>query len=233
MFTDSHSQLTVPNFGSPHGIAVSSAGKIVITEYSSHCVSTLEIHGQKCERFVVSGDMRGIMKNPAGIAVDEGGNIYVSCPDKLLKFNSNHKLVDCVDGEFDDPRGMAIYQDRLYVSDRKNNRIQVFELDLKHFQSIGCHGKGKGEFVEPFDVTFDADGNMYVAEYVNNRVQVLNPSGDSRMIGEGEIGSPSGVHVARGKLFVCDYKDDCIVVYDTTTGEYIKTNRPVWHHILR
>ena len=196
-------------------------GKIVITEYSSHCVSTLEIHGQKCERFVISGDMRGIMKNPAGIAVDEEGNIYVSCPDKLLKFNSNHKLVKCVQGELDDPRGMAIYQDQLYVSDRKNNCIQVFDLNLNHIPSIGsCGGKW---FDEPFDVTFDADGNMYVAEYVNNRVQVLNRRGDSRMIGEGEIGSPSGLHVARGKLFVCDYKDDRIVVYDTTTGEYIKT----------
>ena len=187
-------------------------------------MSTLEIHGQKCERFVVSGDMREQMKNPAGIAVDVEGSIYVSCPDRLLKFNSNHKLVDCVDGEFDDPRGMAIYQDRLYVSDRKNHRIQVFDLDLKHIQSIGCHGKGKGEFDEPSDVTFDADGNMYVAEFVNNRVQVFNPMGDSTgMIGEGEIGCPSGLHVARGKLFVCDYKDDHIVVYDTTTGEYIKT----------
>ena len=161
------------------------------------------------------------MKNLAGIAVDKEGSIYVSCPDKLLKFNSHHKLVGCVDGEFDDPRGMAKYQDRLYASDRKNHRIQVFALDLKHIQSIGCHGKGKGEFDEPFDVTFDAEGNMYVAEYNNNRIQVMGNS--IRMIGEGEIGSPSGLHVARGKLFVCDYKDDRIVVYDTTTGEYIKT----------
>ena len=192
-----------------------------ITGYSSERVSTLEIHGEKYECFVVSGDMRGVMKNPAGIAVDTEGNIYVSSRDKLHKFTANYKIVKCVEGEFDDPRGMAIYQDRLYVSDRKNNRIQVFDLNLNHIPSIGsCGGKW---FDEPFDVTFDADGNMYVAEYVNNRVQVLNPSGDSRMIGEGELGSPSGLHVARGKLFVCDYKDDCIVVYDTTTGDYIKT----------
>ena len=197
-----------------------------ITGYSSERVSTLEIHGENYECFVVSGDMRGVMKNPAGVAVDKEGNIYVSSRDKLHKFNSNHELEKIVgkEGEFNDPRGMAVHQGRLYVSDKKNHRIQVFDLDLENIQSIGCHGKGKGEFDEPFDVTFDADGNMYVAEYVNNRVQVFNPMSDFiRMIGEGEIGSPSGLHVARGKLFVCDYKDDRIVVYDTTTGEYINT----------
>ena len=53
----------------------------------------------------------------------------------------------------------------------------MFDLDLNFVRSIGSCGKGRGEFNAPFDVKFDTAGNMYVAEFNNSRVQVLDSSG--------------------------------------------------------
>ena len=115
---------------------------VVLGRYLSLDIAVIEsLLWRSTERttspFVVSGDMRGIIKNSAGIAVDREGNSYVGSRNKLHKFTANRKLLKCVQGEFDDPHGMAIYQNRLYVSDRKNNRIQVFELDTI-FQVLVC-----------------------------------------------------------------------------------------------
>lgn len=65
----------------------------------------------------------------------------------------------------------------MYVCDEDNGRIQVFDTDLNFKQSIGSSGSGTGQLLQPHDIKFDKDGNMYVVEYQNNRVQVVDESG--------------------------------------------------------
>ena len=73
--------------------------------------------------------------------------------------------------EFRDPHGVTSHSNQVYVSDRNNHHIQVFDL-LNFIRSIGSRGSGRGKFVCPFDVTFDTAGIMYAVEFSNNRVQV-------------------------------------------------------------
>ena len=65
--------------------------------------------------------------------------------------------------------------------------MQVFDLDLKFIRSIGSRGKERGKFADPNDVKFDTAGKMYVADFQNNRVQVMNSSGQFiRVFGQEE-----------------------------------------------
>ena len=65
------------------------------------------------------------MTLPAGIAVNGIDNIYVSSVHKLQKFTSSGELIKCVggrggkEGEFDDPRGVTLYDNQVYVCDPK------------------------------------------------------------------------------------------------------------------
>ena len=62
----------------------------------------------------------------------------MSSEHKLQKFTSSGVLIKCVgrrggkEGEFDVPRGVTLYDNRVYVCDCNNHRIQVFDLDLIH-----------------------------------------------------------------------------------------------------
>ena len=75
------------------------------------------------------------MKYPQGIAVDDTDNIYVSSKHKLQKFTSSGELIKCIgregskEGEFNDPRGVTIHSNQVYVCDADNHRIQVFDLE--------------------------------------------------------------------------------------------------------
>jgi YYY domain-containing protein len=80
-------------------------------------------------------------------------------------------------GEFREPRGIAVSKDRIYIADTANNRVQVFHKNGKYIFSIGEEGDSEGEMREPNDVVLDATGNVVVLDSMNNRVQVFDPKG--------------------------------------------------------
>ena len=79
----------VTDLNRPYGIAVNSRGEMVITECSGHRVSVFDVRGQRIQTFGSRGNRPEQMIRPAGIAVDDVDNIYVSSEHKLQKFTSN------------------------------------------------------------------------------------------------------------------------------------------------
>ena len=120
----------------PYGIAYNSRGEMIVSECGSNRVSIFDIRGKKIRTFGSRGDSLDQMIRPAGIAVDDMDNIYVSSQHKLQKFTSSGELIKCVcgwggkEGECKSPRGVTLYDNQVYVCDRDNHRIQVFDIDL-------------------------------------------------------------------------------------------------------
>ena len=219
----------VTDLKTPYGIAVNSRGEMIVSESEDNQISVFDIRRQKIRTFGSRGDSPEQMEEPTCIAIDEKDNIYVSSSHKLQKFTSSGELIKCVgqrgskEGEFDDPRGVTLYNNHVYLCDRKNDRIQVFDLDLKFIRSISSCGKGKCEFYEPLDVKFDSAGNMYIVEYRKERVQVMDVNGHIvRVFGQGKLKGPSALHIVNSYVYVSDFNSDCIVVYDTS-GQFVTT----------
>ncbi len=61
--------------------------------------------------------------------------------------------------------------DKIYVAEFANDRIQIFDLEGKSLALIGSSGKGAGEFDAPGGVGVDRQGRIYVADFYNHRVQ--------------------------------------------------------------
>ena len=222
-----HPVRTVTGLVAPFGIAFNNREEMIVSEFRVHRLSILDTRGQKIRTFGSRGDSPRQMIYPAGIATDDSGNIYVSSYHKLQKFTSTGELIKCVgrkggkEGEFDVPRGLTLRDNLVYVCDLNNHRVQVFDLDLNFVRSIGSHGSGRGEFDKPLDVKFDTAGNMYVAEWGNWRVQVMDSSGRFiQEFGQGKLRGPSGLLIADKYVYVSDYIGHCIVVYETS-GQYV------------
>jgi DNA-binding beta-propeller fold protein YncE len=64
---------------------------------------------------------------------------------------------------------------------------------------FGRSGSGEGRFGKPFGLVVDKEGNIYVADTKNNRIQKFDPSGKFLLklgaVGEMEFSSPTGVAV--------------------------------------
>ena len=223
-----HPVRVVTDLDRPYGISYNSQEEMIVGDYGGHRVSIFKIRGQgKIRTFGSCGDRPHEMQYPKGVAADDADNIYVSSCHKLQKFTSRGELIKCTgkkgkkEGEFDDPRGLTLYDNEVYVCDSNNHRIQIFDLDLNFVRSIGSHGEGRGEFDKPSDIKFDTAGNMYVTDYQNKRVQVMERSGQFiREFGEGKLKGPSGLHIADKYIYVSDWSGHCILMYETS-GQFV------------
>ena len=86
---------------------------------------------------------------------------------------------------FKEPRGLYLGPGPLlYVADFRNHRIVIVDSTLKSIKAYGGPDKGEevGRFHDPAAVAVDGSGILYVADTMNNRVQVLMPDGSARMI---------------------------------------------------
>ena len=83
------------------------------------------------------------------------------------------------DGEAGFGRPLAIAHDAeaVYVVDAEAHEIRVFTKTGAFLRVLGRRGQGPGEFHSPADVDV-RDGRLYVADKLNNRVQVLGPAGE-------------------------------------------------------
>ena len=151
------------------------------------------------------------MSGPAGLAVD-GSNIFVAdvTNSSLLKFDNIGKLLKSVgqrgigEGEFKKPMGMTIVGDKVIVCDMESDRLQMFTSDLVFVRQFGSHGRGNGQFNSPLDVTHDEDGNLYVTDLGNRRVQVFNTQGKFLriLVTPGSVNKPSGISFSQDRVYI-------------------------------
>jgi serine/threonine protein kinase/DNA-binding beta-propeller fold protein YncE len=122
----------------PSGLAVDRLNQVYVVDYGMSRISVYSKAGQFIRSFGGKGTGNGMFNVPRGIAVDKHDRIYVS--DSL-----NHRVqVFAAAGEwlysfggrgaemgmFTGPAGMSIDPETncLYIADRGNHRIQIFEL---------------------------------------------------------------------------------------------------------
>src|SRR6185436_19442604 len=78
-------------------------------------------------------------------------------------------------GQFNRAEGLGFdAEDRLYVADSCNHRIQVFSSAGKWLTTFGSPGRGRGELSYPYDVRMDREGRQYVCEFGNSLIQIFD-----------------------------------------------------------
>ena len=173
---------------------------------------------------------------PSKATTDRQGNVYVTTvQDQVHKFGRDGLHVKSIGaegklpGQFNFPNGLRINsKEELYVCDSKNNRIQVFDLNLIFKREFGRPGMGKGHFSFPSDVDFDRNDNVYITDSYNHRIQVFTPREQFvrtigyKQFGQKELEFPTNLQVVNDLLFVTDVTKRCIVILETS-GELVKT----------
>jgi iron(III) transport system permease protein len=138
-------------------------------------------------------------------------------------------------GEFNRPEGICVdAQDRLYVADSCNHRIQVFSADGKFIRQYGRAGSGLGELSYPYDIAVDAQGYQFVCEFGNSRIQVFDANCQPvEIIGRsgtapGQFNNPWGVALdSRGNLLVADALNHRLQKLVRRMGQ-VGLRRPMW-----
>ena len=138
---------------------------------------------------------------------------------------------------FNAPRGMAVAPDgSIYVADTGNSRVVQFDSNGKLVNTWGSrtpdgqNPPAPGTFSEPWGVVVDSQGNVYVADTWNHRVQKFDAAGkfllewgQAGQIGDdpGRLWGPRGIAVSSaGRVYLTDTGNKRVVVFDTN-GIYL------------
>ena len=127
------------------------------------------------------------------------------------------------DGEFRYPHAIATDSlGRVYVTDKSNDRVQVFDAGGSYLTQWGSTGSGDGQFITPHGVAVDAAGNVYVADGSNYRIQKFDSNGNfllkwgSSGSGDGQFNFPFAVAVdSAGNVYVPCSLNDRIQKFDS------------------
>ena len=187
----------ISQFADPSGVAIHpTSGDIYVADEGNHRVLVYDsswTYKATIGETSVSGSDGVHFNHPAGVTVDATGNVFVSDRDndRVQKCTLSGSSGTCITfagmtGEsgqdfdhFDNPAGLAVDDvGRVYVVDRWNNRVQVFDSSGAYLTSIsGSWGWGSdtGQLRSPADVAVDDQGNVYVTDNTNHRVQKYAP----------------------------------------------------------
>ncbi|CAH2716864.1 hypothetical protein BACCIP111895_04052 [Neobacillus rhizosphaerae] len=190
-----------------------------VTDTNNKRVVAFDVGGNILFSFGEEGTKAGQFTFPYGISVDEKGRVFVadlyngtiSIHDEKGKFIEYFATKASKEKKISAPAGLRIINKKVYVTDIKSNKAFVFDMDGKLLLEIGKHGTKEGEFNAPNGITADNEGNIYVVDTGNQRVQIFNKAGKFLKIingsnkgkGESIFVNPRGIGIdSRGIMYV-------------------------------
>lgn len=87
---------------------------------------------------------------------------------------------------------------RVYVAQVAGSQVSAVDVDSGEVEIISRMGS---EIVAPDDLVFDAHGNMFLTEITEDRVSILTPRGESRVIQDGIV-CANPITIYQGRLIV-------------------------------
>lgn len=211
----------------PYG--VSAAGETVfVADTGKGKVYIIDGAQKKVEYLQDIDRTTGRLRAPIDVAVDAGGNIYVSDArlDRIIVYDKSLKHAKTIGkkGDFENPAGLAVNNklQRLYVVDSYGHSVSAYSLTGDRLFRFGGRGSGDGEFNFPSTIAVDRrNDNVYVVDTQNFRVQVFDKDGKfiSRFgqVGDapGDFVRPKGVGVdSEGNIYVVDAAFNNVQVFN-------------------
>jgi DNA-binding beta-propeller fold protein YncE len=161
-------------FSFPHGLAVDRDGNVWVTDGKSHIVVKFAPDGKVLITLGhkdAPGNGNDSFNSPSDVAIAANGDIIIAdghggkTNDRIVKLSKDGKFIKAwgrhgsAPGEFDTPHGIALDSTgRVFVADRVNSRVQVFDPDGNFVAEWKQFGRPSGVFVDKNDMVYVTDG---------------------------------------------------------------------------
>ncbi|MGA9566154.1 MAG: SMP-30/gluconolactonase/LRE family protein [Candidatus Korobacteraceae bacterium] len=214
----------------PNGMATDSKGNLFVADQRVGAIFIFNTETRDAS--LIRNKFEATFELPNGVAIDDDDRIFISDGKlhRVLILNAKHEVVDQIKEGLVDPVGLAIDTENrlLYVADTQLDQVVVFDADsLKKLRTIGTTGKNHelttpGNFAGPTGVAVDKDGNVYVTDTMNFRVEIFD--GDGKYISlfgqhcdsYGCFAHPKGIAVdSDGHIWVADPMLDILQIFNT------------------
>jgi sugar lactone lactonase YvrE len=210
-------------FMSAHGLRVLRDGFIWITDKTGDQVFKFSPDGELLMTLGKKGvagdnDSTDALNGPSDVVIGKNGDIFVSDGEstntRVVKFSKDGKFIKCWGtkgagpGELNLPHNIAMDSEgRLYVADRTNKRIQVFDQDGKYLDQMTQFGAPAAIFITKEDMLY------VVAGAPENRLTIGTKDGKVLDRVDG-LNAPHWVAVdSNGSVYIAEVAGQALLKY--------------------
>jgi DNA-binding beta-propeller fold protein YncE len=214
-----------------YGVAVDSAGKLYAGDQGVGAIFIFDPENKDHVELIGNGKQAnfGLI---VGLAMDDTDRLFVTDAKlrHVLVFNPKHEQEAVFGADvLVRPGGIAVDTENrfLYVADSGNDVVDVFDADtFKLLRQIGKPSRkhdqtDPGTFSLPECVAVDEDGNLYVTDTFNDRLEIFDPDGNFISMfgkngdGPGDFERPKSVAIDRDRhIWVVDAGQNRVKVFD-------------------
>jgi DNA-binding beta-propeller fold protein YncE len=220
----------------PYGMGVDSKNRLYVADSKVHAVFIFNIETKDLE--LIRNGVHAHFGLITGLTLDDSDRLFVadSGMRRVLVFDPQHRVEGSISEGMASPGGLAIDNENrfLYVADAELDQVLVYDADppYKLLRKIGTAGKEHtlttpGDFSRPTNVAVDKDGNLYVSDTFNDRVEIFDADGNFiRTFGKpgdgpGYFARPKGIAIdGDGHVWVADGVQDRVQVF-TPEGQLL------------
>lgn len=219
----------------PYGLAEDSKGNLYVADGKVGAIFVFNTETKELQ--MIKHGLQARFGDIIGLAIDDSDRLFVSDTKmhRILVFDKNHKVEGTIAQGLVDPGGMAVDNENrfLYVADAALDVVLVYDADkLTFLRKLGTPGKNHtlvdpGQFAVPTNVAVDSDGNLYVSDTYNNRIQIFDADGNFiRQFGKagdrpGTFMRPKGIAIdVDGHVWVADAVQDRVQCF-TPEGDLL------------
>ncbi len=213
----------------PYGLAVDSKNNLYVADQKVGAIFIFNTETREVD--MIKNKVQAHFARIIGLAMDDGDRLFAADPGlrHVLVFDSTHKATDVITEGMVEPGSLALDKEnrQLYVSDVNLDQVLVYDADsLKLKRKMGTTGKNHelttpGDFAKPTGLAVDQEGNLYVCDTLNDRIEVFDADGKfistygKNGDGPGYFARPKGVAIdGDGHIWVADGMQDRVQVFN-------------------
>lgn len=161
---------------------------------------------------------------PSDVAATASGDVYVadSGGRDIQRLDGSGKTLTMWGTGTGGPYSVTPTANGIYAAESVDH-VSLYDSTGSLLNKFGASGSGVGQLNAPAGSAVDADGNLYVADHNNGRVQKFSPAGawlgslGSKGSGDGQLSGPRDVAVdSAGNVYVADGSNNRIQKFSAT-----------------
>ena len=197
-------------------VALDQEGNVYTADEWLNRITVFDNDGNLIKTWGEAGEGEGLLNGPSGMVFDADDNLWIvnSFNSRIQKFTKDGQYLGgfgqkgSATGELDMPWGITIDNDgHIYIADWNNHRIQKFNTHGEHILTFGS-GKNTGvsndggtpyshtfdshvavnpnDLNHPTGVAVDRDGDVYVVDWMNERVVIFDADAKTMAVLRGD-----------------------------------------------
>ena len=180
-----------------------------------HCILVYELDGKFVSRIGNRGSGELQFNSPWGLSTDESNNDIYICDYsnnriQIISENLQYKSQFGKDTLYH-PRDITLYKDNIFVLDKSNPCLHIYNKDLVLQKSVVTRGEGQ-QVISPYSFFIDKFGYILITDYSSNSILILNS--DFKFVHKISVAEPKRITMDEGdRVIVTSAVSKCLQIF--------------------